>query len=61
MPGAFTGTCSAHVPGYINTYDQFKAKGITDVYIVTVNDVFTLKSAPLPLSSVIDSIDTRLS
>lgn len=44
VPGAFTGTCTAQIPGYINAYDEFKAKGITDVYVIAVNDVFTLKA-----------------
>ncbi|KAH9987239.1 Redoxin-domain-containing protein [Russula compacta] len=40
VPGAFTPTCSSQAPGYIEKYDQFKAKGINEVYIITVNDVF---------------------
>ncbi|KAH9916513.1 Redoxin [Fomitopsis serialis] len=44
VPGAFTGTCSAQIPGYIKAYDQFKQKGIDNVYVVAVNDVFTLKA-----------------
>jgi len=39
-----TGTCSGHVPGYITTYEQFKEKGIDNVYVVAVNDAFVLKS-----------------
>ncbi|KAH9840756.1 Redoxin [Rhodofomes roseus] len=44
VPGAFTGTCSAQIPGYIKAYDQFKQKGIENIYVVAVNDVFTLKA-----------------
>ncbi|KAI0665483.1 Redoxin [Trametes maxima] len=44
VPGAFTGTCSAQVPGYIKAYDQFKAKGVSNIYIVGVNDVFVMKA-----------------
>lgn len=42
VPGAFTPTCSAkHLPGYIEHYAQFKAKGI-DVACVAVNDAFVM-------------------
>ena len=44
MPGAFTSTCSAQIPGYIKLHDQFKAKGVKDIYVVAVNDVFVMKS-----------------
>ncbi|THH13370.1 hypothetical protein EUX98_g9736, partial [Antrodiella citrinella] len=44
VPGAFTSTCNAHIPGYINAYDQFKAKGINDIYVVAVNDVFVVQA-----------------
>lgn len=44
MPGAFTGTCTNQIPGYIQAYDQFKAKGVNDVFVVAVNDVFVLKA-----------------
>lgn len=43
MPGAFTGTCSKQIPGYINAYDQFKAKGVDNIYVVAVNDTFVMK------------------
>lgn len=45
VPGAFTGTCSRQIPGYIEAYQQFKDKGVKDVYVVAVNDVFVLKYA----------------
>ncbi|GLB43049.1 putative redoxin [Lyophyllum shimeji] len=44
VPGAFTGTCHAQVPGYIERYDQFKAKGVNEIYVVAVNDVFVTKA-----------------
>ncbi|KZT67560.1 peroxiredoxin [Daedalea quercina L-15889] len=44
VPGAFTGTCSAQIPGYIKLYEQFKEKGIDSIYVVAVNDVFVLKA-----------------
>ncbi len=44
VPGAFTGTCSAQVPGYIKAYEQFKERGVDNIYIVAVNDVFVTKA-----------------
>lgn len=43
LPGAFTPTCSStHVPGYEAHYDQFKAAGIDDVVVLSVNDAFVM-------------------
>lgn len=40
LPGAYTQTCSAaHLPSFIRTIDQFKAKGVDDVACISVNDV----------------------
>ncbi|KAF8808938.1 Redoxin [Phlegmacium glaucopus] len=44
VPGAFTTPCNAHLPGYINHYDQFKAKGVNAIYVFGVNDVFVMKA-----------------
>ncbi|KAJ6617912.1 Redoxin-domain-containing protein [Mycena sp. CBHHK59/15] len=44
VPGAFTGTCSKQIPGYIAQFDAFKAKGIEQIAVVSVNDVFVLKA-----------------
>ncbi|WP_069298671.1 peroxiredoxin [Neptunicoccus sediminis] len=45
LPGAFTGTCStAHLPSFIRTIDDLKAKGVDDVVCVSVNDVFVLQA-----------------
>ncbi|TFY56109.1 hypothetical protein EVG20_g9055 [Dentipellis fragilis] len=35
---------SEEVPGYIAKYDEFKARGVTDVYVVAVNDAFVTKA-----------------
>jgi peroxiredoxin len=43
VPGAFTGTCHAQVPGYIDGFADFQAKGVNRIYIVAVNDVFVTK------------------
>ena len=39
LPGAFTPTCSAkHVPGFVSSYDQIKAKGVDTIACIAVND-----------------------
>ena len=43
LPGAFTPTCSAqHVPGFIEHFDAFKAKGVDDIWCISVNDPFVM-------------------
>ncbi|KAF9267255.1 Redoxin [Marasmius fiardii PR-910] len=44
VPGAFTGTCHAQVPHYLNAASEFKAKGISEVWVVAVNDWFVMKA-----------------
>ena len=43
LPGAFTPTCSStHLPGYEGKYEELKAKGVDEVYCVSVNDAFSM-------------------
>ena len=45
LPGAFTPTCSAkHLPGFIAKLDDLKAKGVDEVYCMSVNDAFVMKA-----------------
>ena len=44
VPGAFTPTCSArHLPGYVELFDQFRARGI-EVMCMAVNDAFVMQA-----------------
>lgn len=45
LPGAYTPTCSAkHVPGYIRHYDALRARGIDEIWCLSVNDAFVMNA-----------------
>ncbi len=45
LPGAYTGPCSTiHLPSFIRTADEFRAKGVDEIICIAVNDPFVLKA-----------------
>ena len=43
LPGAYTSVCSAkHLPGYINSYEKYKSKGIDYIICMSANDPFVM-------------------
>lgn len=45
LPGAFTPTCSSkQLPGYEEKYNEFKERGIDEVYCLSVNDAFVMNA-----------------
>ena len=43
LPGAFTSTCSKlHLPGFIANADNIKAKGIENIFCLSVNDPYVM-------------------
>ena len=45
VPGAFTPTCSEkHMPSYIKLHNEFVAKGVDDIYCLSVNDEYVMQA-----------------
>ena len=43
LPGAYTSVCSAkHLPGYVESYEKYKAKGVDFIVCISVNDPFVM-------------------
>jgi peroxiredoxin len=43
VPGAFTPLCDKqHLPGFLGNIDEFRARGIDDIAVTSVNDVFVM-------------------
>ena len=45
IPGAFTSTCSKlHLPGFIANSEKIKAKGIKNIFCLSVNDPYVMNA-----------------
>ena len=45
LPGAFTPTCSTfQLPGFEKLYQNFKDKGLDEIYCLSVNDAFVMNA-----------------
>ena len=45
VPGAFTPTCNNnHLPGFLDNIDAIRGKGVEEVAVVAVNDMFVMEA-----------------
>jgi len=45
LPGAYTSVCSAkHLPGFVNSYKNYKIKGIDHIICISANDPFVMNA-----------------
>ena len=45
LPGAYTSVCSAkHLPGYVESHEKYKSKGIDYIICISVNDPFVMEA-----------------
>ena len=57
LPGAFTPTCSnEQLPQYEAQYERFKELGIDDVYCISVNDGFVMRSWGASMTPKIEKV-----
>jgi peroxiredoxin len=43
LPGAYTSVCSAkHLPGYVNSYNDYKSRGVDSIICISANDPFVM-------------------